>query len=137
VVASTIGLMSDVNMAAYSATKAAIHNLTVALSTDLATEGVTVNAISPGLTASGTIQLLLQDMVKKEGWPKDPEQLERGIHCRCGSSVSRRLGSGFTTRLRYEEILGAWLSCARGRGIAREESAAGAGSRPSRATAPC
>ena len=76
-IASTIGLMPDVNMAAYAATKAALHNLTVALSRDLGTRGVTVNAISPGLTNSAGIQDLLQMMVDAHGWPSEPAQLEQ------------------------------------------------------------
>ena len=76
-ISSTIGLMPDVNMAAYAATKAALHNLTVALSRDLGTQGVTVNAISPGLTNSAGIQDLLQMMVEAHGWPSEPAQLEQ------------------------------------------------------------
>ena len=75
--ASTIGLMPDVNMAAYAATKAALHNLSVALSRDLGTQGVTVNAISPGLTNSTGVQYLLQMMVEAHGWPSEPAQLEQ------------------------------------------------------------
>jgi 3-oxoacyl-[acyl-carrier protein] reductase len=76
-IASTIGLMPNVNMAAYGATKAAMHNLTVALSRDLGTRGVTVNAISPGLTKSASIEHLLQMMVEAHGWPSEPAQLEQ------------------------------------------------------------
>jgi NAD(P)-dependent dehydrogenase (short-subunit alcohol dehydrogenase family) len=76
-IASTIGLMPDVNMAAYAATKAALHNVTVALSRDLATRGVTVNAISPGLTNSAGIQALLRGMVQGQGWPSEPALLEQ------------------------------------------------------------
>jgi NAD(P)-dependent dehydrogenase (short-subunit alcohol dehydrogenase family) len=75
-IASTIGLMPDVNMAAYAATKAALHNVTVALSRDLAIRGVTVNAISPGLTNSAGIQALLRVMVEAQGWPSEPALLE-------------------------------------------------------------
>lgn len=64
-------------MAAYAVTKAAMHNLTVALSRDLATRGVTVNAISPGLTNSTGVQNLLQRMVEAHGWPSQPVQLEQ------------------------------------------------------------
>jgi NAD(P)-dependent dehydrogenase (short-subunit alcohol dehydrogenase family) len=76
-IASTIGLMPNVNMAAYGATKAAMHNLTVALSRDLGTRGVTVNAISPGLTKSASIEHLLQMMVEAHGWPSEPARLEQ------------------------------------------------------------
>lgn len=75
--ASTIGLMPDVNMAAYAATKAALHNLTVALSRDLGTRGVTVNAISPGLTNNTGVQDLLHMMVEAHGWPSEPADLEQ------------------------------------------------------------
>src|SRR5260370_40435160 len=76
-IASTIGFMPNVNMAAYGATKAAMHNLTVALTRDLGTGGVTVNAISPGLTKSASIEHLLQMMVEAYGWPSEPAQLEQ------------------------------------------------------------
>ena len=78
--ASTIGLMPDVNMAAYAVTKAAMHNLTVALSRNLGTRGVTVNAISPGLTNSAGVQYLLQMMVEAHGWPSEPAQLGPSAH---------------------------------------------------------
>src|SRR5260370_39100695 len=76
-IASTIGFMPNVNMAAYGATKAAMHNLTVALSRDLGTRGVTVNAISPGLTKRASIEHLLQMMVEAHGSPSEPVQLEQ------------------------------------------------------------
>ena len=63
--------------AAYAVTKAAMHNLTVALSRDLGTRGVTVNAISPGLSNSTGVQNLLQMMVEAHGWPSEPAQLEQ------------------------------------------------------------
>jgi NAD(P)-dependent dehydrogenase (short-subunit alcohol dehydrogenase family) len=78
--ASTIGLMPDANMTAYAATKTAIHGdpqYHGRPTPDMGTEGVTVNPISRGLIASGTIQQMLQDRVKNQGWPADPEQLER------------------------------------------------------------
>jgi NAD(P)-dependent dehydrogenase (short-subunit alcohol dehydrogenase family) len=84
--ASTIGLMPDVNMAAYAVTKAAMHNLTVALSRDLGTRGVTVNAISTG------VQNLLQMMVEAHGWPSEPAQLEQKAVGAWASNPVGRMG---------------------------------------------
>src|SRR5260370_3531778 len=89
--ASTIGLMPNVNMAAYGATKAAMHNLTVALSRDLGTRRGTVNAISPGLTKSASSEHLLQMMVEAHGWPSEPAQIEQKAVGPCAPNPVGRL----------------------------------------------
>jgi hypothetical protein len=60
---------------------------------------VTANPIGRGLIASGTIQQMLQDMVKNQGWPADPE-LERKAIAAWGSESIRTVGrvEGWTVR---------------------------------------
>ncbi len=51
-IASTVGLVAAANSTAYSASKAAVLGFTRALSADVATWGITVNAIAPGMVAT-------------------------------------------------------------------------------------
>jgi len=60
-IGSTMSWVSIPGRSAYSATKAAILGITRALALELATEGVTVNAICPGPFATELNTALLQD----------------------------------------------------------------------------
>ena len=57
--------------AAYCAAKAAVINLTVSLSLELARSGVTVNTISPGCTRTEMFERTLTTMGDAQGWPPD------------------------------------------------------------------
>ena len=59
--ASISGLHGDGGSVVYAASKAAIINLTRALSTDHAREGIRVNAICPGTIETPPVQRMLQD----------------------------------------------------------------------------
>ena len=59
--ASVSGLEGDVGAVVYSASKAAVINLTRALSTDHAPEGIRVNAICPGTIATPPVQRAMAD----------------------------------------------------------------------------
>lgn len=59
--ASISGLHGDGGAVVYAASKAAVINLTRALSTDHAAEGIRVNAICPGSIATPPVQRMVED----------------------------------------------------------------------------
>ncbi|MBU6267380.1 MAG: SDR family NAD(P)-dependent oxidoreductase [Sphingomonadales bacterium] len=63
--------------AAYCAAKAAVNNLTVGLSLELARSGVTVNTVSPGCTRTAMFEGTLKKMGDANGWPDDMDERER------------------------------------------------------------
>lgn len=65
--------------AAYCAAKAAVNNLTVSLSMELARSGVTVNTVSPGCTRTKMFEGTLQAMGDANGWPNDMDARERAF----------------------------------------------------------
>ena len=62
--------------AAYCAAKAAVINLTVSLSMDLARTGVTVNTVSPGCTRTKMFEGTLARMAEANGWEGDMDAWE-------------------------------------------------------------
>ena len=62
--------------AAYCAAKAAVINLTVSLSIELARTGVTVNTVSPGCTRTEMFERTLTTMGEANGWPDDMDVRE-------------------------------------------------------------
>jgi 3-oxoacyl-[acyl-carrier protein] reductase len=62
--------------AAYCAAKAAVNNLTVSLSLELARSGVTVNTVSPGCTRTEMFERTLSTMGDAQGWPDDMDARE-------------------------------------------------------------
>lgn len=62
--------------AAYCAAKAAVNNLTVSLSIELAHSGVTVNTVSPGCTRTRMFEGTLNRMGEARGWPDDLDARE-------------------------------------------------------------
>lgn len=65
--------------AAYCAAKAAVNNLTVSLSMDLARSGVTVNTVSPGCTRTNMFEGTLTAMGDAQGWPDDLDEREKAF----------------------------------------------------------
>jgi NAD(P)-dependent dehydrogenase (short-subunit alcohol dehydrogenase family) len=66
-VASTAGLTGYRYVAAYCAAKHGLVGLTRALALELATKGVTVNAVCPGYTDTGIVQEAVANIVRKTG----------------------------------------------------------------------
>ncbi len=62
--------------AAYCGAKAAVNNLTVSLSLELARSGVTVNTVSPGCTRSELFENTLRIMSATHGWGDDLDECE-------------------------------------------------------------
>lgn len=65
--------------AAYCAAKAAVNNLTVSLSMELARSGVTVNTVSPGCTRTKMFEGTLTAMGDAQGWPQDMDAREKAF----------------------------------------------------------
>ena len=64
--ASISGLHGDGGAVAYAASKAAVINLTRAMSTDHAADGIRVNAVCPGTIETPPVQRMMQDPVALE-----------------------------------------------------------------------
>ncbi len=75
-VSSGGGTQPTPQAAAYCAAKAAVINMTVSLSIELARSGVTVNTISPGCTRTEMFERTLTSMGESNGWPDDMDARE-------------------------------------------------------------
>ena len=65
--------------AAYCAAKAAVNNLTVSLSMELARSGVTVNTVSPGCTRTRMFETTLDKMAQANSWSQDVDEQEKAF----------------------------------------------------------
>ena len=70
--ASISGLHGDGGAICYAASKAAVINLTRALSTDHAAQGIRVNAICPGTIETPPVKRMMQDPASAGGEPASP-----------------------------------------------------------------
>ena len=57
-ITSVVGIRGNIGQTNYSASKAAIHGFTYSLAKEVATRGVTVNAIAPGYIKTATVDIL-------------------------------------------------------------------------------
>ncbi|WP_112139892.1 SDR family NAD(P)-dependent oxidoreductase [Glycomyces dulcitolivorans] len=90
-VAATAGVVNAVPAeAAYAAAKAGVTGLTKALATEVVADGVTVNAIAPGLirTGSSTVPELQQGLDGPMGRPGNPEEVAAAAVFFCAPSAS-------------------------------------------------
>ncbi len=63
----------------YQAAKAAMTNMTVCLSKELAGSGVTANAVSPGMVLTEGVVTWLTALAKQMGWPEDLDTIEKRV----------------------------------------------------------
>ncbi|HEU5128939.1 MAG TPA: SDR family oxidoreductase [Glycomyces sp.] len=90
-IAAAIGVVNAVPAeAAYAAAKAGVAGLTKALATEVVADGVTVNAIAPGLvrTGSSTVSELQRGLDGPMGRPGTPEEVAAAAAFFCAPSAS-------------------------------------------------
>lgn len=63
----------------YAATKAALNNLTVSLSKELADTGITSNTISPGIIVTSSLEKFYRETATKRGWGSDWNEIEKHV----------------------------------------------------------
>jgi NAD(P)-dependent dehydrogenase (short-subunit alcohol dehydrogenase family) len=76
-ISSTGGSQTTGHLLDYSASKAAVDNMTVNLSKNLAPHGITVNAVVPGTTLTPAVERWLVTLRKQLNWPDDMAHNER------------------------------------------------------------
>ncbi len=64
-ISSVVGLRGNAGQTNYSASKGAIHSLTMSLAKELATRNITVNAIAPGYIRTATVDVLSEQLKEK------------------------------------------------------------------------
>jgi 3-oxoacyl-[acyl-carrier protein] reductase len=63
----------------YTASKAALVNLTVSLSKHLSRTGVTVNTVSPGIVHTDGVERFYRSQAAKQGWGTDWSKIESPV----------------------------------------------------------
>ena len=76
-ISSTGGSQCNGMLLDYSAAKAAVDNMTVNLSKNLAPKGITVNAVVPGTMLTPAVERWLVTLRKQLGWSNDLSENER------------------------------------------------------------
>lgn len=77
----------------YEASKAAMLNLTVSLSNELANTGITVNSVSPGLIATEIVKQTLYEMAESKGWGNGWLEIEPQATQEVWANPTGRLGT--------------------------------------------
>jgi len=95
-VSSLAGAMPPAAGPDYSASKAAMNNMTVSLSKAAAGDGVTVNAISPGTILTPKLEAAFRKMAESNGWVDGEatwSEIERAVLGPSGRRQMKHAGS--------------------------------------------
>ncbi len=76
----------------YAATKAALVNLTVSLSKELAETGVTANTVSPGIVVTEGVERFYRQTAEQRGWGTSWAEIERRVLAEVLCNPTGRLG---------------------------------------------
>lgn len=68
-ISSSGSILAEAHVGYYCAAKAALNNMTLSLSKELAATGVTANVVSPGGIVTHTFEEFLTHFGKAQGWP--------------------------------------------------------------------
>lgn len=79
-------------VAEYGAAKAALLNVSLALSKVLANTGITVNTISPGMILTGALEQWLDGVAKQQGYDGDRDKAARWVLDNTMKQTVNRLG---------------------------------------------
>jgi NAD(P)-dependent dehydrogenase (short-subunit alcohol dehydrogenase family) len=82
------------HLPSYAASKAAMNNLTLSLSKELAFSGVTVNAVMPGVIHTPMIDKAMIELAKQQGWDGDIDRTTQHFIMNVCRQTVKRLGEG-------------------------------------------
>jgi 3-oxoacyl-[acyl-carrier protein] reductase len=91
-VSSVAGVMPQPTGPDYSASKAALNNLSLSLSKSVAASGITVNVVAPGMIHTPQLETVLRQMATFNGWAADDapwEEIERALLRVSGVPIGR------------------------------------------------
>jgi 3-oxoacyl-[acyl-carrier protein] reductase len=80
------------SMADYTATKAAILNLTVSLAKEFAGQGVTVNTVSPGIIVTESTEAYFRSVAEDRSWSQEWSAIEQRVIADFLPNSTGRLG---------------------------------------------
>jgi 3-oxoacyl-[acyl-carrier protein] reductase len=91
-IASDEAMFPSAQVPPYAAAKAALVNLSLSLSKDLARTGITVNAVSPGPVTTQAFQAGFRQMAAQWGWGNEWQEIEQHLLQQFYPNTVGRLG---------------------------------------------
>jgi len=92
-IASAVSSQPFARMADYSATKAAIVNVSVSLAKELTGTGVTANTVSPGPIRTAGFEEFVRSIASGKGWGEDWSAIEKRFVAEMAPNPAGRIGT--------------------------------------------